>query len=51
MISEFGISDVIECPRCGREFELNNLDEDNHDDFDEYFEHVTACGRKGEVTT
>lgn len=44
MILEVELGDVIECPHCGKEFEMNNLDEDEIDDFDNYFEHVTTCG-------
>lgn len=42
-IEEFYEGDVAECPVCGKEFELNNLDEDELNDFDEYFEHITTC--------
>lgn len=42
-IQELGIGDIAECPHCGKEFEINNLDENEFDDFDAYFEHVTTC--------
>lgn len=42
-IHEFSLGDIAECPRCGREFELNNMDEEELNDFDEFFEHVTTC--------
>ncbi|KIL74210.1 hypothetical protein [Bacillus badius] len=42
-IHEFGLGDIAECPNCGRGFELNNLDEEELNDFDEYFEHITTC--------
>lgn len=43
MVDEFELGDVAVCPHCGKEFEMNNLDEDNWNDFDDYFEHVTTC--------
>ena len=43
MIQEFGLGDIVECPHCGKEFEINNLDENDINDFDNYFEHVTTC--------
>ncbi|MGO4890316.1 hypothetical protein ACJ2A9_21420 [Anaerobacillus sp. MEB173] len=42
-IREFSLGDIVECEHCGKEFELNNLDEDEFDDFDGYFEHITTC--------
>ncbi len=43
-IEDFVLGDIAECPHCGKEFELNNFHEDEPDDFDEYFEHITTCG-------
>ena len=43
-VQEFESGDIAECPHCGREFEMNNLDEEDFDDFDEYFMHVTMYG-------
>lgn len=42
-IYEYEQGDVMECPNCGKEFTLENIDEDELDDFDAYFEHVTTC--------
>jgi hypothetical protein len=42
-IQHYGVGDIAECPHCGREFELMNLEEEELDDFDEYFEHITTC--------
>lgn len=44
MIEEFEQGDIAECPHCGKEFEMNNLSEDDYNDFDQYFEHVSVCG-------
>lgn len=44
MILEVGLGDIVECPHCGKEFEMKNLDDENINDFDVYFEHVTTCG-------
>lgn len=43
-IQGLGLGSIVECERCGEEFELNYLHEEELDDFDEYFEHVTTCG-------
>lgn len=43
MIQEFELGDIAECYGCGKEFEMNNLDEKNINDFDIYFDHVTTC--------
>ncbi|MFD1777035.1 hypothetical protein [Paenibacillus rhizophilus] len=48
MIIDFGLGDIAECPRCGREFEINNLDDEELDDADRYFEHVTTCDGEGD---
>ena len=42
-IHDFGLGDVAECPQCGKEFEMNNLDDEEINDFDVYFEHFTTC--------
>lgn len=42
-IQDFGLGDIAECPNCGKEFEMNNFDEDDIDDFDNYLEHITIC--------
>ncbi|WP_190323389.1 hypothetical protein [Rummeliibacillus sp. TYF-LIM-RU47] len=42
-IQEFRLGDIAECPHCGKEFEMNNLDEEDYNDFDQYFEHVSVC--------
>lgn len=42
-IQEFSLGDIAECPNCGKYFEMNNLDDDELNDFDNYFEHVTTC--------
>lgn len=42
-VTEFGHGDIMECPHCGKEFEINNIDDDELDDADTYFEHVTTC--------
>jgi hypothetical protein len=42
-IQEFSLGDIAECPNCGKEFELNNLDDEDINDFDMYFEHITTC--------
>lgn len=44
VIEEFELGDIAVCHHCGKEFEMNNLDEDDWNDFDKYFEHVTTCG-------
>lgn len=41
---EVSLGDVVECPHCRKEFEINDVDEDNYNDFDIYFEHVSTCG-------
>jgi len=38
-VDTFHIGDTAECPKCGKEFEING-----DDDFDDYFYHVTTCG-------
>ncbi len=38
MNEEFKQGDIAECPYCGTEFQ---------DDFDQYFEHVSACWQEG----
>lgn len=43
MKAEFQEGDIAVCPRCGAEHEMNYLDEDELDDFDEYFMHITTC--------
>lgn len=43
MDEEIKQGDIVECPHCGKEFEMNNLTEDDYNDFDKYFEHVTLC--------
>ena len=40
---EFEEGDIAECPHCGLEFEMNDLSEDDWDNSDAYFEHVTTC--------
>lgn len=42
-VQEFELGDIAECPHCGEEFEMNNLSEDDFDDFDDYFMHVSMC--------
>ena len=44
MTEEFEQGDIAECPLCGKEFEMHNLSEDEYNDFDQYFEHVSLCG-------
>lgn len=43
MIIEFEIGNNVECPACKRTFTINHMDEDEPDDTDFYFEHVTLC--------
>ncbi|WP_181898665.1 hypothetical protein [Halobacillus trueperi] len=43
-VQEINLGDVVDCPYCGKEFEMKNLDDDDLNDFDEYFEHITVCG-------
>lgn len=40
---EVNLGDIVECPHCKKEFEMNNFSDDDLDDFDEYFEHITTC--------
>lgn len=40
---ELKLGDIVECPICGKEFEMTNFDGEKLDDFDLYFEHVTTC--------
>lgn len=42
-VQEFELGDIAECPHCGKEFEMNDLDEEDYNDFDKYFEHVSNC--------
>lgn len=42
-IFEFEEGDVAICPHCEKEFEINNLKDDDYNDFDVYFEHVSIC--------
>ncbi|WP_176473323.1 hypothetical protein [Niallia circulans] len=42
-IQEYGLGDIAECPHCGKEYEMKNLDEEDYNDFDQYFEHVSIC--------
>ena len=37
------LGDIVVCPNCGKEFEMNDLNEDSYNDFDMYFEHVSIC--------
>lgn len=41
--TEVRLGDIIECPECGKSFEMNDLSEDDLNDFDVYFEHITTC--------
>lgn len=43
MIAEYQEDDVAVCPKCGKEFELKNLSEEDINDFDIFFEHVSVC--------
>lgn len=43
MRDEITEGDIRECPHCGKEFEMNDLSEDDLNDFDNYFEHITTC--------
>lgn len=45
-MDEIGLGDIVECPSCSREFAMNNLDEDEFDDFDEYFMHVSIVAER-----
>lgn len=40
---DFELGDIAECPICGKEFEMNDLGEEDYNDFDKYFEHVSIC--------
>jgi hypothetical protein len=42
-VYEFEQGDIAECHHCGKEFEMNNLNEEDYNDFDQYFEHVSMC--------
>lgn len=42
-IQEIGLGDEVECPHCGREFALKDINDEELDDFDVYFEHITTC--------
>jgi len=42
-IQYFNVGDIAQCPNCSKEFEMSNLDDEELNDFDEYFEHVTTC--------
>lgn len=42
-VQEYGLGDIAECPLCGKEFEMNNLDDEDINDFDLYFEHISTC--------
>jgi len=37
-IEEYSIGDIVACPTCYKEFEINS-----DDDFDNYFYHITTC--------
>ncbi len=43
MIIEFELGDIVECPVCQKVFEITRIDDDELDDSDLYFEHVTMC--------
>lgn len=40
---EFELGDTVECPVCRKVFEITRIDDDDIDDSDLYFEHVTMC--------
>jgi hypothetical protein len=42
-IREIDSGDIMECPHCGRDFEMNNINDEDIDDFDDYFMHITTC--------
>lgn len=42
-VQEFELGDIAECPHCGKKFEMNDLGEEDYNDFDKYFEHVSIC--------
>jgi len=50
MNEEFKQGDIAECPYCGTEFQLDYISEEEYDDFDQYFEHVSACWQEGRYT-
>ena len=43
MIIEFELGDIVECPVCRQSFEITRIDDNELDDSDLYFEHVTMC--------
>lgn len=40
---EFGEGETVECPHCGKEFNIESIDDEEWDDSDVYFEHVSMC--------
>ncbi|MHA7580416.1 hypothetical protein ACX12E_08455 [Paenibacillus vandeheii] len=43
MIIEYELGDTVECPVCCRVFTITRIDDEELDDSDLYFEHVTMC--------
>ena len=35
--------DYVNCIHCGKEFHIKNVSDNDWDDFDSYFEHLTTC--------
>ncbi|WP_445478009.1 hypothetical protein ACULLL_16745 [Lysinibacillus irui] len=42
-VQEFGLRDSAECPYCGKAFEMNDIDEEDDNDYERYLEHVLIC--------
>lgn len=40
--------DTVWCPHCEKEFHIGELSEDEWDDADRYFEHVSTCDGDGD---
>ena len=40
--------DTVLCPHCEKEFYMEKFHEEEWDDFDRYFEHVSTCEGDGD---
>ncbi|WJH28431.1 hypothetical protein N6H13_25910 [Paenibacillus sp. CC-CFT742] len=40
---DYELGDTVECPVCLRVFEITRIDDEELDDSDLYFEHITMC--------
>lgn len=49
--TDFGEGDIVFCPHCDQEFEINYISVSDIDDADEYFEHVTMCEEMEELSS